>query len=257
MDPIIEQARYLRLREPGWALLSGHGLEIGALHEPAPIPSECTREFVDAIDRTRAMQLFPEIDHDTLIDPDHIRDLDKEGLNGLVDGSYDFVILSHVLEHVADPIAVLSEVFRVLRAGGRAVIAIPDKRYTFDRDRAVSVFDDLLAAHKRGIQRVEDERYLDFLIALYPTLVEQGGEALRDAFTSVRERREHAQVWDSAAFTHFLYRAMEELGIDASLLYMVSGELSELEHFSVWRKNGPPSIETTGLEGSVINEEPT
>jgi SAM-dependent methyltransferase len=255
--PITEQARYLRLRRPGWAMLDGHGLEVGALHEPAPIPSGCTREFVDAIDRQRAMELFPEIGHETLVDPDHIRDLDTDGLSGLADGGYDFVILSHVLEHVADPLAVLAEVFRVLHVEGHAVIAIPDKRFTFDRGRANSVYDDLRAAHERGIQRVEDQRYLDFLSALYPTLVEQGGSALTDALTSVRERREHAQVWDSASFTQFLQHAMKDLEIDASMLYMVSGDLSELEHFSVWRKNGTSSIESTDPLEAVINEEPT
>ncbi|MCB0769492.1 MAG: methyltransferase domain-containing protein [Flavobacteriales bacterium] len=256
MGPVTEQARYLRLRGRGWAMLEGHGLEIGALHEPAPIPFGCTREFVDAIDRRRAIELFPEIDHRTLIDPDHIRDLDMDGLSGLADDGYDFVILSHVLEHVADPLAVLAEVFRVLRADGHAVIAIPDKRYTFDRERANSVYDELLAAHERGMQRVEDHRYLDFLNALYPDLVEQGGTVLSEALSHVRERREHAQVWDSPCFGRFLQRAMKELGIDASMMYMVSGELSELEHFSVWRKNGTPSIEAADPLGAVINQEP-
>lgn len=249
------QARYLRMREPGWAVLSGHGLEIGALHEPAPVPAGCTREFVDAIDRVQAMVLFPEIDHAALLDPDHIRDLDAEGLTGLADGAYDFVILSHVLEHVADPIAVLAEVFRVLGAGGHAVLAIPDKRYTFDRGRAVSNYDDLLAAHALGIRRVDDARYLDFLTALYPTLVERGGEALAQALTSVRARREHAQVWDSPAFTHFLHNAMQDLSIQADLIYMVSGELSELEHFSVWRKRGTNDHDAAGTEGAATNEE--
>ena len=53
-DPVVQQLvedapAFKRLREPGWALLHGHGLEIGALHERAPLPSTCVVEYVDAI----------------------------------------------------------------------------------------------------------------------------------------------------------------------------------------------------------------
>jgi SAM-dependent methyltransferase len=41
------------------------------------------------------------------------------------DESFDAVIMTQVLEHVADPVAVLSEQFRVLRPGGRIFITVP------------------------------------------------------------------------------------------------------------------------------------
>ena len=41
------------------------------------------------------------------------------------DNSFDWVFCSHVLEHVDDDIAALSELFRVLRPGGRAVLLTP------------------------------------------------------------------------------------------------------------------------------------
>jgi SAM-dependent methyltransferase len=234
--PTMERPAYLRLREPGWALLSGHGLEIGALHEPAPLPASCTVEYVDAITRTEAAALFPEVDANTMVEPHHIRDLDARGLAGLADGAYDFVVLSHVIEHVADPIAVLAEVFRVLRTGGLAVIAAPDKRFTFDRPRSVSTFEGLREAHLRGVDRIGDDRYLDFLAAVYPTLVRDGGPALAEALVSVRRRREHVHVWDSVSFTAFLEKAMDHLGIKADLQYASTGDRNQLEHFSVWRK---------------------
>ena len=40
-------------------------------------------------------------------------------------GSFDAVLCAEVLEHVADPVAVLVEVVRVLTPGGRAVLAAP------------------------------------------------------------------------------------------------------------------------------------
>lgn len=41
------------------------------------------------------------------------------------DASYDAVILTQVLEHVPNPIAVLREIRRVLRPGGRVLLSVP------------------------------------------------------------------------------------------------------------------------------------
>ncbi len=40
-------------------------------------------------------------------------------------GSFDMVIANHVLEHVADDARALSEIFRILKPGGRAVLQTP------------------------------------------------------------------------------------------------------------------------------------
>jgi SAM-dependent methyltransferase len=42
----------------------------------------------------------------------------------LADASYDLVMVNHVLEHVDDK-AALTEMFRILRPGGQAVITVP------------------------------------------------------------------------------------------------------------------------------------
>ncbi|MGD1002790.1 MAG: class I SAM-dependent methyltransferase [Candidatus Brocadiia bacterium] len=44
---------------------------------------------------------------------------------GLADGQYDLVTLSHVIEHVHDPVALLRECRRVLRPGGRLLAVTP------------------------------------------------------------------------------------------------------------------------------------
>lgn len=41
------------------------------------------------------------------------------------DGSFDFVIANHVMEHVADDIRALSEIHRVLQPGGHAILQTP------------------------------------------------------------------------------------------------------------------------------------
>jgi len=234
---LVEDAPvFKRLREPGWALLHGHGLEIGALHEPAPLSAQCTVDYVDALTRAEASALFPEVDASLLTEPDHIRDMDRDGLSGLPNDHYDFVVLSHVIEHLAEPIGALAEVFRVLKPGGHAVIAAPDRHYTFDRLRGNTPFGQLLDQHERGVKKVSDEQYIDFLGGVHPKVLRSGAAALDKALASVRARREHAHVWDSTAFKEFLERAFSHLDIRAELQYESSGAQNSLEHFSVWRK---------------------
>jgi SAM-dependent methyltransferase len=50
------------------------------------------------------------------------------GLNPSYDGTYDVISLSHVLEHVPDPISFLKQVAGHLAEGGRILLASPDLR---------------------------------------------------------------------------------------------------------------------------------
>jgi len=52
---------------------------------------------------------------------------------GFADETFDAVSLSHTLEHVADPVALLQEVRRVLRPGGRVAILVPNVRSMLSR----------------------------------------------------------------------------------------------------------------------------
>jgi SAM-dependent methyltransferase len=52
---------------------------------------------------------------------------DKADIHALPypDGTYDFVVCSHVLEHVDDPVKAVSELHRVLKPGGVAILMVP------------------------------------------------------------------------------------------------------------------------------------
>ncbi|MEO5959893.1 MAG: methyltransferase domain-containing protein [Opitutaceae bacterium] len=59
-------------------------------------------------------------------------------LSGLADNTYDFLLSSHCLEHVANPLAALHEWRRVTRAGGHLVLVLPDPTQTFDHRRPLT-----------------------------------------------------------------------------------------------------------------------
>ena len=56
--------------------------------------------------------------------------LGTSDLHALPQGRYDFLLASHVLEHIANPIKALHEWIRLLRAGGFVVVVVPNKDWT-------------------------------------------------------------------------------------------------------------------------------
>ncbi|RYZ31872.1 MAG: class I SAM-dependent methyltransferase, partial [Myxococcaceae bacterium] len=81
----------------------------------------------------------------TIVDVD--LDLSSRTLSGaLGDRRVDFVLASHVIEHVPDPVSWLGGLRQALRPGGIISLAIPDKRFCFDAKRPVSTPGELVDA---------------------------------------------------------------------------------------------------------------
>lgn len=65
-------------------------------------------------------------------------------LTPLSDQTYDFVLSSHCIEHLANPIGGLLEWLRVLKVGGALLLVVPHKDGTFDHQRPVTALSHLL-----------------------------------------------------------------------------------------------------------------
>lgn len=63
------------------------------------------------------------------------------------DGSWDYVLSSHVLEHFDDPIRALKEWYRVVRPGGYIFIIVPHRDRTFDREEERTSLEELIRRH--------------------------------------------------------------------------------------------------------------
>lgn len=72
------------------------------------------------------------------------------------DDSFDFVLASHVLEHIPDPIAALDEWIRV--ATRYVFVVLPQRDYQpYDRRHGLTTCEELLERHREG-PRAEDWR---------------------------------------------------------------------------------------------------
>lgn len=72
-------------------------------------------------------------------------------LTEIEEEKYDFLLASHVLEHCANPLKAMKEWLRVLKPGGIILLVLPDKRFTFDRQRMVTSFEHLLEDYNRDL----------------------------------------------------------------------------------------------------------
>lgn len=63
---------------------------------------------------------------------------------------FDVVFSSHAIEHQVDLIRHFASLEKLLRAGGRVIMVVPDHRCTFDVLRYPSVAGDAIAVHLRG-----------------------------------------------------------------------------------------------------------
>ena len=125
------------------------GLEIGALCRPV-----VTQDMGDIryVDHMSTADLQSKYAHDTNVDIKTIVPVHyvwgAQRLPEAVRGElFDYVIASHVIEHVPDTIGWLQEISEVLKPGGLLSLAIPDMRYTFDCLRECSTLADLVEAY--------------------------------------------------------------------------------------------------------------
>jgi SAM-dependent methyltransferase len=76
----------------------------------------------------------------------------------------DYVIASHVVEHVPDLLGWLKELSAVLKPGGEIRLVVPDKRFTFDYIRHETQASQVLSAHLVGARVPQPDRVLDFFL---------------------------------------------------------------------------------------------
>jgi len=81
----------------------------------------------------------------------------REGtdLRGIPDRSYEFVLSSHNLEHISNPVRALKEWERVTKPGGAIVVILPDYRHTFDHRRRPTPVAHMLEDYERSVDETD------------------------------------------------------------------------------------------------------
>lgn len=127
------------------------------------------------------------------------------------DSSLRYVASSHVLEHVANPLAALAEWYRVLEHGGIVYAVVPDRCCTFDSPRHVTNPAHMLEDYQRGTTQSDGTHIDDFVYGVdwrrfSPATPPSEEKAARDqlaqtyrgAVDAGREINIHFHVFESA-----------------------------------------------------------
>jgi hypothetical protein len=190
--------------------LIGSGIEVGPGHHPFVVHIPGVHiTYIDRWTPEEGGELFPQMGP-FATELDLEADFNTDRLSPIPSGSQDFVIASHVLEHLAEPLGFLAEIFRVLRPGGTALLLLPDRHRTRDRHRAPTTVDHLVAEYDAAITRVSDLHLLEFLEDRGIPLPES--EADRQRLLDVHRKRSiHVHCWDDLEFVELLLWGIDHL----------------------------------------------
>jgi SAM-dependent methyltransferase len=89
--------------------------------------------------------------------------MDGTCLTDIRDGAYDFVLASHVLEHIANPIRALKEWQRVCRPAAAVIVIVPDRARMFDRHRPPTPIRHMVQDYERGTEETDLTHREEFL----------------------------------------------------------------------------------------------
>jgi hypothetical protein len=118
--------------------LQGEGIEIGALHNPLPISNRAQVKYVDKLPLVELQKLYSDLNPNQMVKIDLIDN--GEMLLKIADNSLDFIIANHFLEHCENPIGTIRNHLKKIQTGGILFYTIPEKTYTFDKERSLTDF---------------------------------------------------------------------------------------------------------------------
>ena len=130
------------------AFLHGEGIEIGALHQPLVVPSTVRVKYVDRMTAPELRRQYVELAAQPLVETDIVDNGELLGTIG--DGTQDFVIANHFIEHCQNPLLTVQNLLRVLKPAGVVYMAVPDKRFSFDVDRPCTTTEHLMRDFSEG-----------------------------------------------------------------------------------------------------------
>jgi SAM-dependent methyltransferase len=194
-----------------------------------------------------------------------------------LDAPFDYVIASHLIEHIPDPVSWLADIASTLRVDGILSLVIPDKRYCFDLNRRTTEISDVVDAHLRQLRRPSFKQVYDFIAkevtgpvdtaAIWAGTADYSGAvrsdvedpdvaalqlcrtvATTDAFVDV-----HCNVFTPASFLE-LYEKLARLGfIDFEIAYFAPTEPNNLEFFVSLRRLVPTPDRAATLQRQLAS----
>jgi SAM-dependent methyltransferase len=132
------------------------GLEIGPLVHPVITPDLGSIHYADHASNDELRRKYagdPGVDESAITPVDFVWGAMTLAECTAAAAPFDYVVASHVLEHVPDLVGWLHEIAEVLTPGGRLCLVMPDRRFTFDVRRRPSDAAEMVEAYLLRLRR--------------------------------------------------------------------------------------------------------
>jgi len=224
--------------------LRGKGLEVGALHRPTRTMPGTVTKYYDCTTAEECGRRFPHLlkQGHQMVEVDYVGDGEK--LDLVPDDSLDYLIANHMLEHCQDVIATLKVFWRKLRKGGALLIALPDKRYTFDYRRPLTPFEHLVQDYEQGPRTSLYQHYQEFHQLATPDPTAALAKTEEEVLAMMSHVDLHFHVWTQADILEMFLRLGKEHGFH----WEIEGTLRQANEFitvlrkedvQLWDRNRP------------------
>lgn len=124
---------------------------------------------------------------------------DATDLSLIKSNTYDFLLSSNCLEHIANPLKAIEEWKRVLRDSAAFILVLPNKESNFDHNRPVTTFQHLLDDYNSNITEY-DLTHLEEILALHDLSMDPPAGDLEEFRTrsldNFNNRTLHHHVYD-------------------------------------------------------------
>jgi SAM-dependent methyltransferase len=217
--------------------IRGKGIEIGALHRPLWVPPGAHVSYVDRLTEDELRGHYPELKDLPLVKVDVVDD--GETLTRFEPSSQDFIIANHFLEHTQDPIGTMRRFLEVLRSEGILFLAVPDKRFTFDKHRPETDFAHVLRDYREGPEWSHDGHVREFA----SLVIGVSGEELETTVDRLKATNYsiHFHVWSESSLRAFFDGLISDIGLSMKIVAFVNNTLTGGENIYVIRKTAGPA----------------
>lgn len=235
------------------------GVEFGPLSRPLALKKDTEVYYIDHCSTEELKAIYAgnaEADADKIVDVDFVSQ--GQPLAEIIGNKapLDYVVASHVIEHVPDLAGWLLDTHASLKEGGTLYLVVPDKRFTFDLHRRTASFEEVQAAHQErrtrpGLRLVLDH-FANVVSADTSALWEDyskidsvpyahGPEFLNVAYDHYLAGQYidiHCWVFTPWSFMDLMGKIEEVFGLGFKLTRFLTTQTHDLEFYVTLRKGG-------------------
>jgi len=137
-------------------------------------------------------------------------------LHPIEDNSYDLILSSNNLEHIANPFKALTEWIRVVKPGGSIFLILPMKAHCFDHRRPTTTLQHLIDDYNDDVGE-DDLTHLEEILKLHDLSKDQGAGTFLNfvnrSLKNIENRCLHHHVFDEQLIQQIFYQFdMEPVG---------------------------------------------